>query len=412
YDQERTAPAPVAPADKLWGSSFLIQVHAELTRGMLGMKPSAAIGYCSGETNALFALGAWDDLDGFRRAIEGSGIYSRELAGELRCVRRAWQVPDDATVAWSALRVLAPAEDVRAALGEEPRVHLTIRNTARDVVIAGDAAACARVAARVGAHRVRPLDFEFVMHCPEARPLAAEWRALHSRPTAPVPGVRFYTHATLASYSPTPDAVAEALTGQAMNPIDFPALVERAYADGVRVFVEHGPHAGCTKWIDDVLGERPHLAVALDRFGRSSTLQAVDSIARLFAAGVPMDLAALAARLSPAEARAAVPAVRRGPVMRIAAHLPPVRFAQPTAELPAEAFEVMEPAPALPPVLGAHGAGGSAAELVPAGGVARNVARRDQEPTRLLPLAELHVQYLRQQAAAHDAFLRIMFGGP
>ena len=85
-----------------------------------------------------------------------------------------------------------------------------------------------------------------------------------------------------------------------MSVVDFPAMVERAYADGVRVFVEHGPHAGCSKWIDEVLGPRPHPAVSLDRFGRSSPLQALDSVAALAAAGVPMNHRALAERLGPA----------------------------------------------------------------------------------------------------------------
>src|SRR5207253_1931563 len=89
--------------------------------------------------------------------------------------------------------------------------------------------------------------------------------------------------------------------------------------------------------------------------------------ARLFAAGVPMDLAALAARLSPSEARPHIGAVRRGPVMRIAAHLPPVRFTEPGAELGAEIFEVMEPAPALPPVLSAHAADASPVRPRPRG---------------------------------------------
>jgi hypothetical protein len=88
--EEATDYRPTA-AQKLWGSSYLIQLHAELTRGLLGMRPYASIGYCSGETNALFALGAWSDLDGFRSAIDDHAVYTRELCGELACVRRAYR---------------------------------------------------------------------------------------------------------------------------------------------------------------------------------------------------------------------------------------------------------------------------------------------------------------------------------
>src|SRR5262249_40582082 len=49
------------PTEMLWGASLMCQVHAELARSVLGLRPQAAIGFCSGETNALFALGAWSD---------------------------------------------------------------------------------------------------------------------------------------------------------------------------------------------------------------------------------------------------------------------------------------------------------------------------------------------------------------
>src|SRR5262249_59036107 len=61
------------PAQKLWGSSFLCQLHAEVSRGLLGLTPQAAIGFCSGETNALYALGAWSDLDAMVEEIEAAG---------------------------------------------------------------------------------------------------------------------------------------------------------------------------------------------------------------------------------------------------------------------------------------------------------------------------------------------------
>ncbi len=278
------------PMDKLWGASYLAQLHTELTRKTLGLRPTAAIGYCSGETNSLFALGAWDDLDGFRRDVSESRVYDRELCGELLCLRSAWKLDDATPAEWSTWRIRAKATEVEAACANETRVHLVIINAAQDVVIAGDPAACARVGAVFGRKAQRTPGYDFIMHCQEAREFESRWRALHTRPTKPVEGVRFYTHSTLSSYSPDTRAVADALTGQAMNRVDFPALVERAYSDGIRIFIEHGPHAGCTKWISDTLGDREHLAIALDRYGHSSLFQAVECAAKLFAAGIPVKL--------------------------------------------------------------------------------------------------------------------------
>ncbi|WP_373069481.1 beta-ketoacyl synthase N-terminal-like domain-containing protein [Gemmatimonas sp.] len=281
------------PMDKLWGASYLSQLHAELTRHLLGLRPTAAIGYCSGETNSLFALDAWGDLDNFRDEVANSRVYDRWLCGELRCLRPAWNLTEDAPAEWSTWRIRAPVAEVQAAAASEARAHLVIINSPTDVVVAGDPQACERIGVIFGRRAVRTPGYDFVMHCPEAHEYESRWRAMHTRPTVDVPGVRFYTHATRSSYQATTQTAADALTGQAMHVVDFPALVERAYADGIRVFIEHGPHAGCTKWITDVLGDRPHVAIALDRYGHSSLLLAVDAAARLFAAGVPVELDAM-----------------------------------------------------------------------------------------------------------------------
>ena len=408
---DHVAPYSPTPTEKLWASSYLCQLHAELTRGLLGLRPSAAIGYCSGESNALFALGAWDDLDGFRRAIDDVGVYSRELCGELHALRRAWAVPEGMPVGWTTMRVRASVDEVRALIADEPQVHLTIISAPGDLVIAGHPDACARVAKRIGAAKTTGLGYDFVIHCPEARAFAEEWRALHHRPTAPVPGVRFYTHATNDSYAATSDAAADALLGQAMNPIDFPSLIERAYEDGVRLFLEHGPHAGCTKWIDETLGERDHLALALDRYGRSSLLQSVESVARLYAAGVPMNHHALTARLDPDELRhtaAPSPPGRRRLPMKFPTHLAPVRLPAPEP-ISDRAPEVMTPAPPLPP----PGRSLPAPAVSPLIAPAPENAMGGAPPVAVLAahhqqLAALHQAFLRQQTDVHTRFTRLL----
>ena len=287
----------ITPIDKLLGASYLGQLHTELTRHLFGLKPTAAIGYCSGETNSLFALDAWTDMDRFLDDVVDSHVYDRWLCGEFACLRTAWHLDAKAPIDWATWRVRAPVDDVRAAVAGEARAHVVIINAPADVVVAGDPEACERVAAKFDRRAARVPGYDFVMHCPEAREFESRWRALHTRPTVDVPGVRFYTHATRSSYRATTQTAADALTGQAMDVVDFPALVEQAYADGVRVFVEHGPHAGCTKWIGEVLGDRPHVAVALDRYGHSSLQMAVEAAAALFAAGVPVHLEALSKAL-------------------------------------------------------------------------------------------------------------------
>ncbi|MCA9698304.1 MAG: hypothetical protein KC431_12320, partial [Myxococcales bacterium] len=168
------------------------------------------------------------------------------------------------------------------------------------------------------------------------------------------------------------DAVADALTGQAMGVVDFPALIEQAYADGVRVFLEHGPLSGCSKWIGATLGDRPHLAVPLDRFRESALDRVTDSLAQLFVAGADMELAPFLARLElppepPPEIEASKPAAKKGRALRYPMHWEPVALASkpapasvtmptpsPTSPAPTSlepGVQLMAPAPVLPPVV-------------------------------------------------------------
>ena len=289
---------PVAPMAKLWGSSFMCQLHAWASRSVLGITPAAGLGYSAGESNALLALGLWTELAPIKRDIEASGLFTAELGGSMAGVRRAWGLRDDAPLRWITVRVLAPIPDIREAVAGEQRAHLAIIHGPADGIICGDEAACRRVIDAVGGRRGSELDYNLAMHVPESSEGRALYRALHRRPTRVVPGVRFYSHGTLGPVEHTADAVADALTAQATQTIDFPALVERTYADGVRVYLEHGPRSGLSDWTRQVLDGRPHLAVSLDHGGQSSLAALTDAAARLWTTGIAMNPAPLAQRLA------------------------------------------------------------------------------------------------------------------
>jgi len=276
---------------QLAGSSFLCQVHAQLTQRTLGLRPDAVLGLSSGETNAMFALGWWTDMDGLLAELKASELYTRHLGGEFRSVREHWGESPDRPIAWENWLVRSAAERVRAAVSAEPQCYLTIIQAPAECVIAGDRSACRRVLAALGSPSVTSLGHDIAVHCAAAKPFAATWRKIHTRPTATGPSVTVYSNFMDGAYEPNQAGVADALTGQALQTIDFPRIVERAWQDGVRIFVEHGPRSRLTTALDAILGERPHLAVALDRSGSSGLSQAANAAARLWAAGVAVDLA-------------------------------------------------------------------------------------------------------------------------
>jgi acyl transferase domain-containing protein/3-hydroxymyristoyl/3-hydroxydecanoyl-(acyl carrier protein) dehydratase/1-acyl-sn-glycerol-3-phosphate acyltransferase len=336
--------AEVPPLQRLWASSFIAQVHARLATEILGLRPAAAIGYSSGESNSLFAAGIWTDPDAMVVACRDSGVFDREIGGELQAVARAWSTRDPR---WETWTVLAPVQELAAAVAPEAHAHLSIIHHDGEGVIAGDPEACARVRKRVGRIWMR-LHYDLAVHVPELGQIAERWLELHRWPVTPNPKLRIYSGALARAYTPSTEACASAILGQADRSLDFRKVIEQAYADGVRVFVELGPRAACSGWIEKILGERDAVVVALDRknHGREALREAV---AALEAAGVPCRGRELLAALAPTKARP------RGPSLQVPAHPEPIQLT-PRAGTPApmnaahSTNQIMAPAPTLPPV--------------------------------------------------------------
>lgn len=285
------------PRVQLTGCALVCQAHAEFSRSVLKLVPQAAIGLSSGETNALLAFGVWRDLDAMLGEIEASGLYGRELTGACRAAAQTWKLPVGEAVAWTCWRIAAPRELVEQALASEPRAYMTIVQAPDDCVIGGEPSACARVVDRVGRGKAMPLGLDMIVHCIAMEPFADAWRSIHTRKAYPAPTVRFYSNAFNGAYTPTSDSAAEAITRQALAPIDFPKTIHAAWDDGVRIFVEHGPRSILTGAVGRVLEGKTHLAIALDPQERRGLRALSESVMKLWAHGAPMEIDAFEARL-------------------------------------------------------------------------------------------------------------------
>ncbi|MFT6762188.1 MAG: acyl transferase domain-containing protein/3-hydroxymyristoyl [Candidatus Aldehydirespiratoraceae bacterium] len=405
------------PADYLWGTALVSQAHAELTLGLLGLKPSAAIGYSSGESNVLYAFGVWSDMDAMRREIDDTKMLTSEIAVEFDAVARAWNVE---SADWSVWNVLAPVNEVRAAIADEPRVHLMLINTERDVVIAGDSSACERIVETFGSQRCLPVGYNLACHVPEvAAEFHQQWLDVHTRNVTPVEGIRFYSNGVAGSYEVGTESCATAITRQAETTVDFPATVRSAYDDGVRIFVEHGPAGACTNFIQEILGD-DILAVHLDRRDHNIE-QLFDVCAALVAVGVDVDHTALTNRLSQ---HGLERIVTDGPSMTFPAH--PARLR--SASEPTVTSQTMAPAPALPsvfesatdrqrtpavppmaPAVELHVVPEPTVvaplpQLVGASATSAEAAARVMQQ-QLVALGDMHQGFIAQQSSIHEQFL-------
>jgi acyl transferase domain-containing protein/3-hydroxymyristoyl/3-hydroxydecanoyl-(acyl carrier protein) dehydratase len=413
------------PRTQLTGCALVCQAQAEFSRTVLGLEPAAAIGLSSGETNSLLAFGIWQDLEPMLDEIEASGMYGDELTGACRVAAADWGLGDQ-PAPWECWRITAPRAAVEAALTGEPRAYMTIVQAPDDCVIGGDPAACRRVIDSIEGARAMPLGLDMVIHCQAMTPFADTWRRIHTRETHAAPAVRFYTNAVNRAYTPTREAAAEAITRQALEPIDFPATVLQAWDDGVRVFVEHGPRAILTGAIPKILGDRPHVAVALDPQERRGLRALAESVSKLWVHGLPVRVEAFDARMDQLRDLDDASSATKARTLTLAAHWPditptpaapaaPASVSVPTPESGHERMPELDPAQLQPmPQAPAH--------LEPLRFAEVAVAQHETSPSRVTAVAvsdrttaainlvasvsEVHAAFVERQAQAHASFLR------
>ena len=257
-----------------------------------GVHPQSVIGYSLGESAGLFALGAWRARDEMLARMRASTLFTDDLAGECRAAARAWGLDAGKEVEWSIGVVEAPAHAVRRALRSTSRVYLLIVNTPDECVIGGDAKGVKRLVAMLGC-RFFPLHGVTTVHCEVAREVAEPYRDLHLFETNPPSGVTFYSGAKGSSYAVNRQSAADSILAQAVEGIDFPAVIRAAYDNGVRHFLEMGPGASCSRMIGRILAGRPHLARSACYPGVNQASAILRLLAQLVAERVPVDLAPL-----------------------------------------------------------------------------------------------------------------------
>ena len=448
--QTRQTPSAL---QQLQGASALSQVHADLSQNLLDLRADAWLGYSSGETNALFAAGVWQDADGLMRDMQASGLMEREIGGGFEAVSRTWGRPAD----WANWSLLAPMDTVVAALKNEPQVHLAIIQSDQECIIAGDADGCARVVERVGRNRCLRMSYALAVHVPELKTVASAWLDLHRRPSqAPRTG-RLYSSAWGQSYEPSDKRCADAILQQALQPLDLRPAIRRAWDDGIRIFIEHGPGSSYARAIRSTLADREALVLSLDRKG-----QGIDGLlhvaAALLAAGRAVNLQALQPEPAfgdrsqngyPASERRAAEWPRQDSAavnrrLSITAHRTPVAFPPAAEHKPLDntpsrsAIQVqrMTKAPRLPSVLqrarmhdqplAAHVVGmvsNAQPQAVthstnPIPHASASSERAVPSPPALLQmrqhqqqLSEMQLQFVRRQAELHQRFLALREAG-
>ncbi|MGX1273636.1 acyl transferase domain-containing protein/acyl carrier protein [Streptomyces phaeoluteigriseus] len=273
-DRQRAALTDTRVAQPALGIAGLA-AHALLTA--VGVEPDMAAGHSYGELVALCAAGAL------------SPETLLELSGERAAAILGAAGEDPGTMA----AVTAGAQEVEQALkaaAAPGTVVVANRNSPRQTVVSGptDAVAEAVGLLREAGLRARRIPVACAFHSPLVAGAGDRFaEALAARPVH-APEFPVWSNRTAAPYSADADAVRAELAAQIGAPVSFTEQIEAMYEAGARVFVEAGPGSVLTGLVGQILGERPHTAVACEPRPGGGLRDWLDALARLAVAGLPV----------------------------------------------------------------------------------------------------------------------------
>jgi acyl transferase domain-containing protein/3-hydroxymyristoyl/3-hydroxydecanoyl-(acyl carrier protein) dehydratase len=315
---------------------------------LFSIRADALVGLSLGESAGLFGLRVWMERDDMLARIDKSTIFISDLAPPFRAARQFFDLDRRVNIEWVSGVLPVPADDVRAALRPGLKVYLLIVTTPNECVIGGLRADVELLLTQFDV-TFFPLQNVTIAHCEVGRVVEAAYYEMHTLTVTPPPTLAVYSGASARPYRATAAACADSITAGLINTIDFPAVIESAYRDGVRVFLEVGPGNSCTRMITATLGTRPHVARAITAPRQDSVSLIYRLLAQLISERVSADTSVLyPIDSTPKTNSANIARVITVPVGAIPSNLPELILVVPQAPVQEAVHEALPPVP--PPV--------------------------------------------------------------
>ena len=242
-----------------------------------GFKPNFVAGHSFGELTALWAAEVFNDED-YLSTIKSRG--------------QAMATPNrTSTDSGAMLAIKADVAQVEAILRSFPRIAIANYNSPHQVVFAGAKSDIIQAQKNLEARGFSPIllpvaaAFHTSAVAHAQKPLARVLEAITLRPAQS----RVYANLTGQLYSDNPQEIRTTLLEQITNSVRFREQIENIYADGGYCFVEIGPRRVLTNLVTEILGKRPHLAIALNGSRqKSSDRQLREAVLQLRIAGLAL----------------------------------------------------------------------------------------------------------------------------
>ena len=255
----------------------LVELFAcELLR-RFGIRPGTVAGHSYGECVALCV----------------AGVYSAEDLLEMSALRGQAVHKTCGKTPGGMASVFADAETTRAALAEL-KIGARLANLNADVqtVIAGPVDQITRAVKKLPDKglRVRETPVTAAFHTPALNEVRRIMDGHMARMKFGRPKLRVYSNTTAAPYPTTGPKIRKRLGEQTTEPVQFAPLLERAYRDGVRVFIEVGPGTVLTSLVRRNLKDKEFSALSMDSSKRNGWKRLGHLLAKATALGLPVAL--------------------------------------------------------------------------------------------------------------------------
>ena len=245
----------------------------------LGVQPDLLAGHSYGEYAALCAAGVID--------LETLAILS-EARG-----RAIIEAAQDELGTMAAVE--ASADDIASTIESVAGVCIANLNAPKQTIISGTKSGIAEAIKCLEAQGIsaRPIPVACAFHSSLVAPAQQRLAEVLSRTDFAVPAVDVFSNTTSALYPRDPLAIRELLAEHLVRPVRFADEIEAMYKAGARLFVEVGPRNVLTGLASQTIGERPHVAIAVDMPRRHGLTQLQHALGQLAAHGVPLQLGRL-----------------------------------------------------------------------------------------------------------------------
>ncbi len=243
----------------------------------LGLKPDMLGGHSYGEFVALFAGGVFD-FDILMSLSEARGRFIVDTS------------KDDGSDLGRMFAINASRDYVEKELFGIDNVVIANHNAPEQIIISGSTSAIREAMEKFSDAKILVTEIPVLtaFHSPFVAPAQSALADLIEKNIWRDYKIPVYSNTTGKRHSQKSHEIKAVMLDHLVMPVEFVKQIETMYHDGARVFLEIGPKSIQTDLVSNILGKRPHHAIAIDGHGGGIT-GLLHVMGQLLCSGIGLD---------------------------------------------------------------------------------------------------------------------------